>query len=86
MDPSLLLYLIGNPENPAVIWKTLADQFEMKTWATRLDLHRKLHSLRLKRGESSQEHIKSMVELFDALSVAGEQLKMKVKLSTSWQA
>ena len=76
MDPSLL-YLIGNPENPVVIWKKLADQFEKKTWATRLDLRRKLHSLRLKDGESAQEHIKAMVELFDALSVAGETIKDK---------
>ena len=70
-----LLYLIGNPENPVEIWKKLTDQFEKKTWATRLDLRRKLHSLRLKDGESAQTHIKAMVELFDALSVAGETIK-----------
>lgn len=67
-----LLYLIGNPEDPAVVWKKLADQFEKKTWATRLDLRRKLHSLRLKEGDSAQEHIRVMTELFDALSIAGE--------------
>ena len=74
VDPSLL-YLIGNPESLVMIWKKLADQIEKKTWATRLDLHRKLHLLRLKDGESAQEHIKAMVELFDALSVAGETIK-----------
>ena len=67
-----LLYLIGNPEDPALVWKKLADQFEKKTWATRLDLRRKLHSLRLKEGDSAQEHIRIMTELFDALSIAGE--------------
>ena len=67
-----LLYLVGNPEDPVVVWKKLADQFEKKTWATRLDLRRKLHSLRLKDGDSAQEHIKVMTELFDSLSVAGE--------------
>ena len=67
-----LLYLVGNPEDPTVVWKKLADQFEKKTWATRLDLCRKLHSLRLKDGDSVQEHIKVMTELFDALSVTGE--------------
>ena len=67
-----LLYLIGNPEDPVVVWKKLADQFEKKMWATRLDFHRKLHSLRLKDGDSAQEHIKVITELFDALSVAGE--------------
>ena len=74
VDPSLL-YLIGNPEDPVEIWKKLANQFEKKTWATRLDLRRKLHSLRLKDGESAQGHIKAMIELFDALSVAGETVK-----------
>ena len=51
------------------MWKNLADQFEKKTWATSLDLHRKLHSMRLKGG---QEHTKAMTKLFDSLSVAGE--------------
>ena len=67
-----LLYLIGNPEDPVVVWKKLADQFEKKTWATRLDLRRKLHALRLKDRDLAQDHIKAMSELFDALSVAGE--------------
>ena len=66
-----LLYLIGNPEDPVDVCKKLAGQFE-KTWETRLDLRRKLHSLRLKDGDSAQEHIKEMTELFDALSVAGD--------------
>lgn len=38
-----LLYLIGDPENPAVVWEKLGEQFEKKTWATPLDLRRKLH-------------------------------------------
>ena len=67
-----LLYLISNPEDPAGVWKKLANQFEKKTWATRLDLRRRLHSMRLKDGDSAQEHIKTMTELFDALAVAGE--------------
>lgn len=71
VDPSLL-YRIGNPEDPVVVWKKLADQFEKRTWATRLDLRRKLHSLRLKDGDSAQDHIKVMTELFDSLAVAGE--------------
>ena len=71
LDTSLL-YLVGNPEDPVVVGKKLADQFEKKTWATRLDLRRKLHLLRLKDGDSAQEHIKVMTELFDSLSVAGE--------------
>ena len=57
---------------PVVVWKKLADQFEKKTWATRLDLRPKLHSLKLKDGDSAHNHIKVMTELFDALTVAGE--------------
>ena len=71
MDTSLL-YLISDPTDPVVVWGKLAGQFEKKTWATRLDLRRKLHSLQLKDGESAQSHIKVMTELFDSLSVAGE--------------
>ena len=33
VDPSLL-YLIGDPEDPIVVWKKLADQFQKKTWVT----------------------------------------------------
>ena len=39
---------------------------------TKLDLHHKLHSLRLKDGNSAHQHIKVMTELFDTLLVAGE--------------
>ena len=69
-----LLYLVGDPEDPVVAWKKLADQFETKMRATRLDLRCKLHSSRLKDRDSVLEHInmKIMTELFDALSVAGE--------------
>jgi len=67
-----LIYLISNPEDLAAVRKKLANQFEKKTWATRLDLCRRLHSMRFKDGDSAQEHIKTMIELFDALAVAGE--------------
>lgn len=71
IEPSLL-YLIGDPEDPAIVWQKLADQFQKKTWANKLELRRKLYSLRLKGGSSVQEHIKSMTEIFDALSVIGD--------------
>ena len=35
-------------------------------------MRRKLHSLRLREGDSVQKHIKAMTELFDALSVVGD--------------
>lgn len=68
IDPSLL-YLIGDP---ITVWNKLADQFQKKTWANKLQLRCKLYALRLKEGESVQEHIKSMIEIFEALSVIGD--------------
>ena len=63
--------IIGNPEDP-VVWKKLANQYEKKTWARRLDLRQKLHSMKLKEGNSAQAHIKEKTELFDFLLVTGE--------------
>lgn len=71
VEPSLL-YLIGDPENPVAVWKKLKDQFQKKTWANKLELRRKLYSLRLQDGESVQQHVKEMTELFDALAVIGD--------------
>ena len=44
IDPSLL-YLLGDPEDPVIVWKKLSDQFQKKMWANKLILRRKLHSL-----------------------------------------
>ena len=63
IEPSLL-YLIGEPEDPVVVWRKLRDHFQKKTRANRLDLRRKLYSLRLKEGESVQQHIKKMTRNF----------------------
>ncbi len=73
VDPSLL-YLIGDePSEPADVWKKLQDHHK-KTWANKLALRRKLHSLRLKEGESVQNHIKTMIELFNELSLVGDKI------------
>ena len=71
VEPSLL-YLIGDPEDPITVWQKLADQFQKKTWANKLELRRKLYSLRLKNGDCVHDHIKAMTEVFDALSVVGD--------------
>ena len=55
VDPSLL-YLLRDPQNPVDVWKKLKDQFQKKTWANKLVLKRRLHSLRLKEGSSIQTH------------------------------
>ena len=72
MEPSLL-YLVGSdPTDPVVVWRALADQFQQNTWANKLELKRKLFSLRLAEGGSVQQHIKSMSEICDELSAIGE--------------
>ena len=70
VEPSLL-YILGDPQDPAEVWKKLADQFEKKSWANKLALRRKLYSLKLKENGSVQNHIKSMIEIFESLSVVG---------------
>ena len=74
VDPTLL-YLLGDPENPVIVWKKLLDQFQKKTWANKLELRRKLYLLQLKDGESVQKHIKAMTEIFDNLSVIGDPIE-----------
>ena len=71
VEPSLL-YSIGDPEDPVVVWKKLQDQFQKKTWANKLALRRRLHSLQLKDGDSVQDHIKTMIELFNELAIIGD--------------
>ena len=71
VDPSLL-YLIGDPVDPTAVWTTLAEQFQKKSWVNRLNLRRRLHSLRLKDGESVQRHVKVMLETFNEFAVVGD--------------
>ena len=67
VDPTLL-YLLDGIDDPKEAWKKLNDQFCKKTWANKLELRKKLHTLRLKEGESVQEHIRQMTELFRGLA------------------
>lgn len=69
-----LLYLLGDPDDLAVVWKKLANQFQKKTWANKLALRRKLYSLKLKDGDSGHENIKTMMEIFDELTVIGDSI------------
>ena len=72
VEPSLL-YLIGaDPTDPVEVWKGLANQFQRKTWANKLELKRKLFSMRLSEGGSVQDHVKSMTEVCDQLSAIGD--------------
>lgn len=78
LDPSLL-YLLGEPSEPDDVWTTLVNQFLKKTWANKLALWRKLHS-KMKDGELVQEHIKTITELFNELSVVGDPVEEKEKV------
>ena len=71
VDPSLL-YFIGSPEDPVEVRRKLADQFQKKLWGNKLELRRKLYSLRLKEGDSFHSHIKVITDIFDSLSVLGD--------------
>ena len=72
LTDSSLLYLLGNPDNPVAVWRKLEEQFQKKSWVNRLNLRCKLHSLRLKDAESVQDHVKTMVETFNELSIVGD--------------
>ena len=64
--------LIGtDPTHPVVVWKALADQFQCKTWANKLELKQKLFSTRLAEEGSVKDHIKSMTEVRDELLAIG---------------
>ena len=67
VDPTLL-YLLHGIDDPKEAWKKLNDQFCKKTWANKLELRKKLHTLKLKEGDSVQEHIRQMTELFRGLA------------------
>jgi hypothetical protein len=72
IQPSLLYVIGADPTDPVKVWKVLADQFQRKTWANKLELKRKLFSMRLGEGGSMQDHIKSMTEVCDELSAIGD--------------
>ena len=67
-----LLYLLGDPEDPQAVWRKLEEQFQRSTWSNKLQLRKKLFALKLKEGESVNEHIKMMSETFEALAVNEE--------------
>ena len=74
IDPKLL-YLIPDPIDPALVWRQLQDTFQKKTWANKLRLKRKLYNMRLQEDDDLQLHLKNFIELFDALSVIGENIE-----------
>ena len=68
VDPSLL-YLVGDPVDPAAVWRKLSGQFQKKTWANLLSLRKKL---KLGDSGSMNEYVKRMSEIFSELAVITE--------------
>lgn len=77
-----LLYLLGDPEDPVVVWKKLSEQFQKKTWANKLCLRRKLNNLQLREGDSVKSHVKSITEIFNELAVIGAPMEEEDKVVT----
>ena len=75
-----LLYLLGDPEDPEIVWKKLASQFQKSSWANKLCLRGKLHHMKLKKDEPIQPHIKSMIETFEELAVIGYPIEEEDKV------
>ena len=71
VDPSLL-YLLGDLEDPKVVWKKLEEQLQPKTWSNKLHLPCKLYALKLKEGGTVNEHIKTMSDIFEGLAIIGD--------------
>lgn len=73
LDTSIL-YLIGDPSDPKTVWDLLEKQYQKKSWVNKLELRRKLYSLRLNEGDSANDHIKIMLEIFNKLSAIGDNI------------
>ena len=67
-----LLYLIGDPEDPAAVWRKLSGQFQKKTWANKLSLRKRLFTMKLGDSGSMRDYVKKMTEIFDELAVVAE--------------
>ena len=79
IDPSLL-YIVGEADDPILVWEKLQNQFEKKSWSNKLYLRRKLHTIRLVDGGSVQDHIKQMMDIFDELARIGDPLNEEYKV------
>ena len=70
VEPSLL-YLLGDPQDPSVVWKTLEDQFQKKSWANKVRLRRKMTNLKVEDDQPIQKHLKNLSEIFQELAIIG---------------
>ena len=71
IQPSLL-YLVGDPTDPQVVYEKLRDTFQKKTWSNKLRLRKSLYGMKLLPGMNVHQLLKSFVEIFEELSIIGE--------------
>ena len=55
--------------------ETLGDHFQKMSWGNKLELRRRLYSLKMKEGEPVQNHIRKIIEVFEELAVIGDPLE-----------
>ena len=58
----------------------LQDTFQKKSWFNNLQLQKKPYRLRLNKGDSVQNHVKEMMETFQALSIVGDNVTEEDKV------
>ena len=79
IDPKLL-YLIGDPEDPKVVFDTLSNIFIKKTWANKLRLRKRLYALRLSPDSNVHDLLKSFTEIFNDLAILGDVVEEEAKV------
>jgi len=74
---------MGDPNDPEVVWvrpkwgsQPKFNQFQRKSLANRLCLRRKLNNLILSVGGCMQDHLKTLIGIYDELSVIKDILRL----------
>ena len=79
IDPKIL-YLIGDPTDPASVFKKLQDTFQKKSWSNKFRLKQSLYNLRLSNDGGLQEHLRKMMNIFDEMAVVGNPVEDEDKV------
>ena len=81
IDPNIL-YLVGDPWDPAVVWRLLQDTYMKNTWANKLALKRELYNRKMNNNDSMQSHLKTFTEIFEYLAIVTSQMENNDKIIT----
>ena len=72
---------MGDPEDPFVVWQTLEDQFQKKTWANKNRLIRRMTNLKVEDDQPIQKHLKNLSEIFQELAIIGHPVDEEEKVT-----